>query len=541
MQTARPTKDEASLPRRFRTVLFLDVFGDAAYDPTEAEHATVTAGVDGKLDEQKGDVNRREIQQTQAAHSIFAMEAAQSALRCWEAVPQDLLTRMQATQLSSLRQEFSDWRHRYHGCLSKMKSRRGVPYDPIQQDARALRTWEELTALEQQQNEFYSSVIGPLQRRADGSVQYYDLMRNVAVWTLAPGTKVLDMTEVVNRVQNVEHEVTALLKTERGDLDAIGVADEPPQESRPFIFKARKRVGHHRLPWKSVRRMTAVLQVCWTFLAVQSFLSSMGIWSSELNLGRRLASNGLDLIDVPVRWPHNSFFRPSALFCTTGHVHLDSPYVQYQVKINDQLGPAILHASSSPVGTVTLDCDLAGCITAELEEAGKALSLTWTSESQLSQIRLQIRGDQWLKIAGTRLPCSKVQLLLRGETQPEELCFLIAAWDGKHLPLVAFKEGDNITEMKVRAEAPLQKDETVLALHVSQSARLWALHRQSVQAWDLMALQPSGAWKLGFQAFQATSICEENKTLLLGGFLKDEPRLFRTELPGPWSDRGQLA
>ena len=530
MQTARPTKDEASLPRRFRTVLFLDVFGDAAYDPTEAEHATVTAGVDGKLDEQKGDVNRREIQQTQAAQSIFAMEAAQSALRCWEAVPQDLLTRMQASQLSSLRQEFSDWRHRYHGCLSKMKSRRGVPYDPIQQDARALRTWEELTALEQQQNEFYSSVIGPLQRRADGSVQYYDLMRNVAVWTLAPGTKVLDMTEVVNRVQDVEHEVTALLKTERGDLDAIGVADEPPQESRPFIFKARKRVGHHRLPWKSVRRMTAVLQVCWTFLAVQSFLSSMGIWSSELNL-RRLASSKLHLIDVPVLWPHNSFFRPSALFCTTKHVLLDSPYVQYQLEINQ--APAVLRATSSSVGTVTLDCDLAGCVTAELEDAGKALSLKWTG-SQVTQ-RLQIPG-QWLKIAGARLPCERVQLLLRGETQPEELCFLIAAWDGKHLPLVAFKESEKLSDMKVRAEAPLQKDETVLALHVSQSARLYTLHGQSVQAWDLMALQASGAWKLPFQA-AFTSICEENeKEILLGGLLEDEPRLFRAELPGP-SDR----
>eukprot|EP00971_Amphidinium_carterae_P196438 3898086-Amphidinium_carterae.1 len=33
---AEPSKDEACLPRRFRPVLFLDVFGDAA-DPTESE------------------------------------------------------------------------------------------------------------------------------------------------------------------------------------------------------------------------------------------------------------------------------------------------------------------------------------------------------------------------------------------------------------------------------------------------------------------------------------------------------------------------
>ncbi|CAE7391396.1 unnamed protein product [Symbiodinium natans] len=60
MMTAKPTDDEASLPRKFRTVLFLDVFGDAAFDPTEAEHAAVTAGVDGKMEELRDDAAKRE-------------------------------------------------------------------------------------------------------------------------------------------------------------------------------------------------------------------------------------------------------------------------------------------------------------------------------------------------------------------------------------------------------------------------------------------------------------------------------------------------
>ena len=557
MQTARPTKDEASLPRRFRTVLFLDVFGDAAYDPTEAEHASVTAGVDGKLDEQAGDVNRREIQQTQAAASIFAMEGAQSALRCWEAVPEDLLTRMQASQLHSLRQEFSDWRHRYHGCLAKMKSRRGVPYDPIQQDARALRTWEELSLLEQQQNEFYSAVVGPLQRRADGSTQYYDVMRNVSVWTLAPETKILDMTEVFHRVQNVEHEVTALLKTERGDLEAIGVSEREP-ESRPFIFKSRKRAGHHRLPWKSVRRMTAVLQTCWVFLGVESILSSMGI-GTQLKLERRLTSvarkESLVLTDLPVLWPHSSFFHPNALSCRVGsNVLVESPYMQYQLHFGDSMATLSPHLSSSFVeGAFSLDCDAHGCTTAQLEGGGRILAVKGHEVGHT--LRREIQGQPWIKMAGVQMPCAKVGLLLG--FQSNRTCYVFAGWDGQHIPLVAMeaKKLDDMGSMESiqpiapRVDAPLDNgmqatstsfSSDLIALHMAQhshGARLWALLPGRVEGWDLSSLETFGSWKLEGPegeapgGLEATSLCEVDHALLLAGFVAEEPHLFRAQIP----------
>lgn len=559
MQTARPTKDEASLPRRFRTVLFLDVFGDAAYDPTEAEHATVTAGVDGKLDEQAGDVNRREIQQTQAALSIFAMEGAQSALRCWEAVPQDLLTRIQVSQLQSLRQEFNDWRHRYHGCLSKMKSRRGVPYDPIQQDARALRTWEELTPLEQQQNEFYSAVIGPLQRRADGSTQYYDLMRNIAVWTLAPGTKVLDMTEVVNRVQNVEHEVTSLLKTERGDLEAIGVSEHEP-ESRPFIFKSRKRAGHHRLPWKSVRRMTAVLQVCWIFLGIQSLLSSLGV-GGQLRFERRLTSvarkESLILTDLPILWPH-SFFRPTALSCGmesgNSKIIMETPYAQYQLRFDAsaaKLSP--VSSSSFAAGDSLLGCSPLGCTKAQLEDGGRVLVRQGTLMAHGEEVNkryqdphtlhLEIQGQPWLKMAGLQLPCATVQLLLG--FQSNRTCYVFAGWDGEHLPLVALEIPANselVAVITPRVDAPLEGLTDLTALHMAQNAngvRLWALLPGQVEAWDLSSLVALGTWKLDGACLEATSLCEASAlqlddqldSLLLAGFVEQRPHLFRAQLP----------
>ena len=558
MQTARPTKDEASLPRRFRTVLFLDVFGDAAYDPTEAEHAVVAAGVDGNLDDQAGDMNKREIQQTQAAAALFAMESAQSALRCWEAIPQDLLTRIQVSQLYSLRQEFSEWRHRYHGCLLKMKSRRGVPYDPIQQDARALRSWEELTPLEQQQNEFYAAVMGPLQRRADGSTQYYDIMRNVAVWTLSPGTKILDMTEVVNRVQNVEHEVTALLKTERGDLEAIGVNEHERDEPRPFIFKSRKRVGHHRLPWKSVRRMTAVLQICWIFLGVESLLSSLGVWSGHLKFDRRLQSTSgesLPLTNVPALWPHSSFFHPAALHCEPGAANatdsiiVESPYMQYKVDFDTGIAQfSAVQTDTVHIGTRILECKAAECVTAQLQHGGKMISVEWSAGESSAVQHLQIQGQPWMKLAGTKLPCANIPLLLPKAREGDGECILFAGWDGQHIPLVALEVANQSVEtheVRPRVDAPLAEGFVnpeglgcgLIALHMSRhasGARLWALLPGRVEAWDLTSLEALGAWKveaLQKPNFQPTSLCEIGGRLLLSGFVQQEPHLFRAEIP----------
>jgi len=101
MWVAHPSNDEASLPRRFRAVLFLDVFSDVS-DPTDAEHAAVTAG-DGMSEDPEAKL--RALQQTQAAVCESSFVTAQSALRRWEAIPQELLTNEQHVTLEHLRQE----------------------------------------------------------------------------------------------------------------------------------------------------------------------------------------------------------------------------------------------------------------------------------------------------------------------------------------------------------------------------------------------------------------------------------------------------
>lgn len=558
MLTAKPSDDEASLPRRFRTVLFLDVFGDAAFDPTEAEHAAVTAGVDGKMEELRDDATKREVQQRQAAKAGFALQAAQGALRCWEAVPQELLTGVQASQLQNLRQEYTMWRERYHGCYSKMKSRRGVPYDSAQQDARALRRWDELTPAEQEADEFYQALVGPLQRRADASQsQYYDVSRGCSVWTAPPGVTILDLHMASHRVQEAEYDVQMLLDIERGDLK-IQEEKEDGLQTPAGVFR-KKRAGHHRLPWKSVRRMTAVIQVCWIFLGTQNLLNNFGWWVTSWrwhwtsNRGdRRLSASGQEWPEsfeaLSVSWPHGSFFDPCFLSCvetshgSQPHVFVGNSYRQFAVTPKNETSASIslspLSLQSLPAGATVLHCAREGCTVAKLEEDGTGIALWHTKPLETPRLPsephhvFRIEGQPWQRLSGARVRCSSVGRLLpdaKGD------CYLFAGWDGQRVPLVAIEASTTAVpaDLRPRVDAPLAENSAsqctrdVTGLHVSVPAesgdvRLWALlGKDIVQAWDLSLLEPIGHWKLpslGDPSFEGRALCEVRQ--------EDGPRLF---------------
>lgn len=86
---AQPSRDDAALPRRFRTVLFLDVFGDGV-DPTEAE---LRPGTAWHRDEELRAAER-------VAGAEAALHVAQAALRRWEAAPRMLLSEPQGAELT---------------------------------------------------------------------------------------------------------------------------------------------------------------------------------------------------------------------------------------------------------------------------------------------------------------------------------------------------------------------------------------------------------------------------------------------------------
>eukprot|EP00440_Ansanella_granifera_P016294 gb/GFBE01017701.1/.p1 GENE.gb/GFBE01017701.1/~~gb/GFBE01017701.1/.p1 ORF type:complete len:1000 (+),score=194.91 gb/GFBE01017701.1/:1-3000(+) len=491
MRVARPSKDEAALPRRFRAVLFLDVFGDAAYDPTEAEHAVVTAGVDGKFDEEEDQAAKREVLQTQAARAEAPLATAHAALRRWEAVPQELLSEPQVSQLEFLRQELGIWRGAFHGCNAKMKSRRGVPYDSARLDARALRAWGQLSAQEQAEDTFAETLLGPLQRRADGTEQFYSLELGQTVWELNPSISVLKLEEVTSRVKEAEEAVRILLQTEKTGLaTAAGSVQEEQQDggegSGSFIdaagFRRKKRgTGHLRLPWKSVRRMTGVLQICWIFLGSQRLLASLKLWATnwEISIGsfRRLSDGDSQVWpgqfeSVSVSWPHGAFFRPSTLSCsgetwsnnsaTDGSFVLGSRFLQYRAEAAEAAASELklvpLPSGAFPVDAVSLHCWAADaplghapCLAAQLQQGGRELALWIMPGSQQQPLGsrlqeqpavavLQIEGQPWSKLAGAAVPCPAVRHLSAVALQAGEdpgWCLLLAGWDGQRIPLAA--------------------------------------------------------------------------------------------------------
>lgn len=308
--------------------------------------------------------------------------------------------------------------------------------------------------------------------------------------------------------------------------------------------------------------MTAVLQVCWIFLGIQSLLSSLGV-GGQLRFERRLTSvarkESLILTDLPILWPH-SFFRPTALSCGmesgNSKIIMETPYAQYQLRFDAsaaKLSP--VSSSSFAAGDNLLGCSPLGCTKAQLEDGGRVLSVRQGTLMAHGEevnkryqdphtLHLEIQGQPWLKMAGLQLPCATVQLLLG--FQSNRTCYVFAGWDGEHLPLVALEIPANselVAVITPRVDAPLEGLTDLTALHMAQNAngvRLWALLPGQVEAWDLSSLVALGTWKLdGASCLEATSLCEASAlqlddqldSLLLAGFVEQRPHLFRAQLP----------
>eukprot|EP00931_Biecheleriopsis_adriatica_P116310 TRINITY_DN91972_c0_g1_i1.p1 TRINITY_DN91972_c0_g1~~TRINITY_DN91972_c0_g1_i1.p1 ORF type:complete len:1019 (-),score=186.22 TRINITY_DN91972_c0_g1_i1:51-2735(-) len=594
MWVATPTRDEANLPARFRTVLFLDVFGDASYDPTEAEHAVATS--DGRLEEKEKDLGLRELQQMHAARAELTLLRAQSALRRWEAVPSNVL-REQAAKVEQLRQEYSLWRQNFHKCNAKLKKRRGVPYDDKAQDAKILRPWEALSQQEKHDDVFHEHLVGPLLRvRNDstGGDRFYDLdvaSEGRIVWGVDPSRSSLSLEDAEELTKECENAVRSLLAT----VGDPAVKTEINQDGLMNALRKNKKKGkgHLRLPWKSIRRMTGVLQLCWFFLGLQSLLASLKVWPSSLTdpEARRLSDGDLRMWPeqfqrVPVRWPHGAFFRPSSLSCPQAllearsslgreSVLLSSPFLQYSAEQRpaEPLELSPLASQSFPAGAVALQCldvsDEQGvhrpCFMARLQEGGRELAL-WQMSNNFSseELVLQIEGQPWLKVAGAALRCSEtdhLQMLSSGSGQDSGWCLVLAGWDGQRVPVAALhlpKSFANLSfaaglaSLSPRVDAPLTlrqehngswsctaDQQEVLALHVSPHAsgtRLWALRPAGhAQAWELSTLSSAGHWVLNSEVgFEASAICETpgGSLLLAGVDAAQSPQLLRSALPG---------
>lgn len=330
---AQPSKDDAALPRRFRTVLFLDVFGDGV-DPTEAEIRpnlpTSNLGCDQELQSAE-----------RVAGAEAALSVAAAAVKRWEAAPRVVLSESQASELTRIRVELQIWRRALKGELAWRAAARGMPHEADLMIDDSIRPWGELSP-EQEEDPFRGCLLGPFEHDMgyESSTYFYDPEKVTYVWE-SPGNRlVLSMASAAAAVRGLEAAMRLLLamsenaaaRTEepvdmpgpgQDDLDSMlrGVFAVPWKlcawcQSRLTQLRARVsasasgielstplvqrqnspqsshqgRVAHQiagphakhfvpeRLPWQVLRGVTRILQLSWSFTGMMAVLLELGIY-----------------------------------------------------------------------------------------------------------------------------------------------------------------------------------------------------------------------------------------------------------------------
>eukprot|EP00927_Polykrikos_kofoidii_P003827 TRINITY_DN11539_c0_g1_i4.p1 TRINITY_DN11539_c0_g1~~TRINITY_DN11539_c0_g1_i4.p1 ORF type:complete len:836 (+),score=140.50 TRINITY_DN11539_c0_g1_i4:114-2510(+) len=326
---AEPSEDEAALPRSFRAVLFLDVFGDVACDPTNEEASLTTQGFNAAFEEQ-------------AAVAERALNIAHTALRRWEAVPVDEMSHSHGSELRRLREDILVWRRLLSTSLKRYYTSRGMcgEVDSLEDT----RSWGSLTLAEQLEDNFPGFLVGPLAGDCFYNLEAGEVIRtNVNFETLR-------LDEVAAFVGRAEGAVRLALATcgENGEdgaddghevsEDAEGIVSDNSEDRRTTdISGSSSQVD--QLPWKLVRRMTHLMQFVHVLLAVAEALELFGYVDMDHvlpeDVGRRLgfgresdaslvfSDDGavaagwthFNLSRVQVAWPFGDWFQPASLAC----------------------------------------------------------------------------------------------------------------------------------------------------------------------------------------------------------------------------------
>jgi len=275
---ASPSDETTSLPRRFRSVLFLDVFGDASYDPTDAEHSLPRSVEEGNMT----GVAERVEKATALADCWDKGKMAQMALRRWEAIPEFHMTSEDAEALWQYQKQFTVWRK---ALMVSWNENERIPIPSEVRDSLELKGWSELTAIEKSEDVFTGTLIGPLygngQQSGGQRGYYYDLENGESIFG-SQGGKSLSLKEVGGWVTTFQRAVQGLLALSEAPEDDGGASSSSPQATftrrsltksmTAFFGQTRLPKEVDNLPWRVLLRLTQVLQCCWIFLGISEGL-----------------------------------------------------------------------------------------------------------------------------------------------------------------------------------------------------------------------------------------------------------------------------
>lgn len=234
---ASPTGDQASLPRRFRQVLFLDVFGDAVgWDPTQAE-ADPNSGGPEEVDVLEAEAEQELDKSAQEAASQLAL--AQCAMRRWEAVPSWSLSTAQHQKLGVLRKQMENWGDTTMVEVERRNAQNGALDAPPIFEV-SMRRWQSLSPEDRQSEPFARCLLGAFEHD-DGTRMatfHYDIDNGKCIFSddkEAAGQHVLTLEALGDIMADLETKSRALLELRiMRDLKLVTARQEAAaQRTRP--------------------------------------------------------------------------------------------------------------------------------------------------------------------------------------------------------------------------------------------------------------------------------------------------------------------
>eukprot|EP00928_Gymnodinium_smaydae_P027378 TRINITY_DN21194_c1_g1_i5.p1 TRINITY_DN21194_c1_g1~~TRINITY_DN21194_c1_g1_i5.p1 ORF type:complete len:502 (+),score=79.13 TRINITY_DN21194_c1_g1_i5:187-1692(+) len=334
------------------------------------------------------------------------------------------------------------------------------------------RTWQEMSQAERSQDHYAGFLMGPL---TTGHV--YDLEKGQRL-DQKEGQAILSLDDVSAQLTSA---VAAVRVVVAGQDDE----DEEKSKSDHLVGREKLHIGSRklgaidRLPWKTMRRMTRVLQMCWLILGVLQLLHVLDVLSIDHDIIegeerrlRRLAAApalspsvrpfpedvaSLHVEQVDVVWPYGSFFQllgmtylpePVGLLVRSRSAQYKAPLDGSNVGAAEQESPLRLKPAlprrSFPARAVPLcasaSIDLAdqSCIWGSLK-SGEGLafwSFGQTEDSSTVIPFADVNSRPWLSFVGASVSCADAALLRQSTIEDAtEWCLILVGWDGESLPV----------------------------------------------------------------------------------------------------------
>lgn len=576
---ASPSDSSTSLPRRFRSVLFLDVFGDASYDPTDAEHSLPRSVEEGSM---SGAAERVE-KATALADCWDKGKMAQMSLRRWEAIPEFHMANEDAETLWQYRKQFTVWRK---ALMVSWNENERIPIPSEVRDSLELKGWSELSAIEKSEDVFTGTLIGPLYGNGQQGSRgyYYDLEKGESIFG-TQGAQSLSLKEVAGWVTTFQRAVQGLLAlSETPDDDGAGSSNSPQNQvpmtrRRSFTKSMTTFFGQTRLPgqvdnlpWRVLLRLTQVLECCWIFLGISEGLCNwfqptfgVDIFRSHWGTGTTAdtVENRGDEESEQVQDEHESHEShespgsPGSHEGLEGHEGHESEGLARRLRITTGWSQQIKQVVSKwPHGQFfrpeVLTCSGRRVLAAtafamyQSSDGFGTAPLLWQALPRkdfpaavpLCQDDVPVEqcffarphGDGQLAVwpAANHSAEDILELPSRrpwqhftgvqlpcGEHEPHRRCLLLAGWDGERLP-VLWIHGQELTPS---FDLPLPSVETsnaVRAMHLNSAGQLWLLLGKELMAWDVLRGEYIGRWQPDWQDFTPRLLCAGRRLLVAG-------------------------